>query len=65
MAYSWHLLLAPGWAENSERAPGIQEPPSLSRSAQSKGRVAVAAAPFPNEELKVSRRAALSRDAPR
>lgn len=27
VAYSWHLSLAQGWVESSERAPGIQKPP--------------------------------------
>lgn len=36
IAYSWHLLLAEGWVESSESAPGIQNPPlSQQTSAQS------------------------------
>lgn len=36
IAYSWHLLLAQGWVESSERAPGTQNPPlSQQTSAQS------------------------------
>lgn len=54
------IFLAPsagtGWAESSERAPGIQKsPPSLSRSAQSlKAPWLWLNQPFQNEEHKVS-----------